>query len=172
MTALADRSQQVRAVSAVMRRLPEGAWRDNPAAGTNGVLDALFGPSPKRQRPKKPFVSRVYNYPVPVGPAGAEYRARVRAWGRAQGHAVLRGGPLEGWLLNAYVEATGDIWDPSAPPGPKPGRQLKPCGTASALHRHYARGETTDEACRAAARDDNRDRAARYRANKKKAVPA
>lgn len=118
MTALTGRAQQVRAVSAVMRRQPKDAWLDDPAAGTNGVLDALFGPSQKyrgrySQRPKKPFVSRVYRYPMPEGAAGAGYRAGIRAWGRAQGYTVKTCGLPEGWLLNAYVEATGNIWDPA-----------------------------------------------------------
>lgn len=115
----AIRAQQELAVTAVMRRLPEKAWRDNPAADVNGVLDALFGPSRKyrgQYGPKhepKPFVSRVYRYPMPEGPAGAQYRADVRAWGREQGYTVKTSGQPEGWLLNAYVEATGNAWRPA-----------------------------------------------------------
>lgn len=102
------RAQKVAATTAVMRRVPEGDDRD-------WVLRALFATC--RVRPPRGTVgkkvphSRVYAYPCPVGPVGEAYRARVRAWGREQGHKPCRG-PLEGWLLNAYVEATGDRWDP------------------------------------------------------------
>ena len=43
---------------------------------------------------------------------GKKYRAAVRTWGREQGLEVKTGGQPEGWLLNAYVAATGNIWDP------------------------------------------------------------
>lgn len=114
-----NRAQQERAVTAVMRRVPEKTWRDDPAVNTNGVLDALFAPSRKyrgQYAPKaepKPFVSRVYHYPMPEGPAGAQYRADVRAWGGKQGYTVKTSGLPEGWLLNAYVEATGNVWRPA-----------------------------------------------------------
>lgn len=114
-----NRAEKTRAVTAVMRRVPENGWRDNPTTGDNGILDALFGPSRKYRgqygpkREPKPFTSRVYRYPMPEGPAGREYRAQVRAWGQAQGYTVKTCGLPEGWLLNAYVEATGNIWRPA-----------------------------------------------------------
>jgi len=51
-----------------------------------------------------------YRYPEPLGNAGAAYRRKVREWGRAQGRRVRSQGALEAWLLNAYCDATGDVW--------------------------------------------------------------
>jgi len=82
------------------------------------LLDTVFGGKRHVRRPKgtggkqAPHRS-TYKYPCPVGPDGHHYRLKVRAWGRAQGHTVISTGPVEGWLLNAYVEATGDVWPAS-----------------------------------------------------------
>ena len=51
-----------------------------------------------------------YRYPEPLGDAGASYRRRVREWGRAQGWPVHARGVVQAWLLNAYCDATGDVW--------------------------------------------------------------
>lgn len=79
------------------------------------LLDIVLGETHQffsgEERRRGTWTSDVYHYPMPVGPGGAEYRARVRAWGRSQGYEVTTGGSPQGWLLNAYVEATGDVWD-------------------------------------------------------------
>jgi len=80
------------------------------------LLDTVFGGHVRRPKGtvgKKVPHRSTYKYPCPVGPDGHHYRLKVRAWGRAQGHTVIGTGPVEGWLLNAYVEATGDVWPAS-----------------------------------------------------------
>ena len=81
------------------------------------LLDIVFGKLHCRKRRRGEFASRVYQHPMPTGPAGKEYRARVRAWGLGQGFEVTTGGTPEGWLLNAYVQATGDVWQAPAKKG-------------------------------------------------------
>jgi hypothetical protein len=78
-----------------------------------------------------------YRYPVPAGEIGGAYRSRVRAWGREQGWKVCARGPIEVWLLNRYVDATGDAY---VEPAPKPSA-LVPVGPARAhLERLLAAG--------------------------------
>jgi len=82
------------------------------------LLDMVFGGKRCIRRPKGTVGKKVphrttYKYPCPVGPDGHHYRLKVRAWGRAQGLKFISTGPVEGWLLNAYVEATGDVWPAS-----------------------------------------------------------
>jgi hypothetical protein len=82
------------------------------------LLAAVFGGERKVRRRKGAIGKQAphrstYKYPCPTGPEGHGYRLKVRAWGRAQGHTVIGTGPVEGWLLNAYVEATGDAWGSS-----------------------------------------------------------
>ena len=78
------------------------------------LTDAVFGGKRHVRRPKGTVSKQAphrstYKYPCPVGPDGHHYRLKICAWGRAQGHTVISTGPVEGWLLNAYVEATGDV---------------------------------------------------------------
>jgi len=82
------------------------------------LLDTVFGGKRHVRRPKGTVGKKVphrstYKYPCPVGPDGHHYRLKVRAWGRAEGLKFVSTGPVEGWLLNAYVEATGDVWPAS-----------------------------------------------------------
>lgn len=86
------------------------------------LLDAVFAIGRPQQhrglkgrKPKAPEPNRsLYRYPVPLGDEGAEYRAKVRSWGRRNGHRVAKGGSLEAWLLNKYVDETGDVWQPAS----------------------------------------------------------
>lgn len=104
--------------SLATRRIAERA-RDVDDA--RELLDVVFGTprqfhgvNGRHERRRGEALSHVYQYPMPTGPAGKRYRARVRAWGREQGLPVATGGQPEGWLLNAYVEATGDAWQPGS----------------------------------------------------------
>lgn len=59
----------------------------------------------------------------------------------------------------ALAEAILKAASATAAPAPrKPPRPLAPCGTRAAATRHYRRGESLDEACRQAVRDDARGR--------------
>lgn len=98
------------------RRIAEHALDADDA---RELLDMAFGPPRRfhgvdgqRERRRGEAVSDVYQYPMPSGDAGKKYRAAVRTWGREQGLEVKTSGQPEGWLLNAYVEATGNVWDP------------------------------------------------------------
>lgn len=95
------RAEQVRAVTAIMRRVPEGRYRDE-------ILAALFAPMHKiRYHGSKPSVE--------WGRARSEWLKRCRDWIETECGRVLTTSQIPKSDQRAYEQATGDVWTPPMP---------------------------------------------------------
>lgn len=131
-----SRAEQLRAVTTVIRRVPEGRYRDE-------ILAALFAPPRKtRYHGSKPSAE--------WGRARTEWLGRCRGWIESTTGRVLTTSQIPKADQRAYEAATGDVWAPPGPKLPVPRPPLQPCGTPGAYQRHKAHGEPIDEACRRA----------------------
>jgi hypothetical protein len=132
------REAQLRAVSFVMRRVPDAAARRE-------ILDALFAPRPARTADPMPVRSRAgHGDPAhsqhPPESIGA-WRFEVVTWARANGWPDARvAGPLNPDILAAYRAAHPGQSEPAAAPDAPAPRKPKPyVGTGAEAKRLRAR---------------------------------